>query len=404
MIPVQVIGLGMSSEDLPSRSRAIIKAAQVLVGGKRLLGYFPEHPAPKITLAKDLTETLLQIKELARTQRVVVLASGDPNFYGIGPRLARALGPDQVVIHSNITAVQAACSRLKIAWQDAALISLHGRDWEALDRALGTATKLIIYTDPDHTPARIARRLINRGWESARVCVLEDLGQGTEQITWLSPQEAQTRQFSRLNLVVVLADPSLPPNQGLTLGMPEAAYSHQAGLVTKSEVRAVVLARLELGPGQVLWDLGAGCGSVGIEASLLIPQGRIIAVEKDRQRAAQIQANRDKFGVRNLEVIGAEAPQCLAQLPAPDRVFIGGGGGQVQPILVEVFKHLKQEGKLVLTAVLFETLQTAFEVMHRQGYEVDCCQLQISRSRRLGSGTSMQALNPVWIIAGRPGG
>ena len=285
MNTVHVVGLGMSPADLTPGALALIREAQVLVGGRRLLGYFPDHPAVMITLGKDPEGVLKQLPELAAAKRVVVLTSGDPNFYGVAPLVVKILGADRVAIHPNVTAVQAAGARLKISWQDAQVVSLHGRNLSGLGAALDRAHKLFIYTDPEHTPAVIARFLLDQGRAKAQLWVLEDLGQPTERVTRLSPEEAQGRQFSHLNMVVVLDEASGPregqPGPGaLHLGLPEEAWSHEAGLITKAEVRAVVLAKLELGPRQVLWDVGAGCGSVSLEASLLLPGGKIFAVER----------------------------------------------------------------------------------------------------------------------------
>lgn len=424
MIPVHVVGLGMSPEDLTPKALEIIREAQVLVGGRRLLGYFPKHPGGKIVLGKDPEGTLARIPALAADKRVVVLASGDPNFFGIGPLVVKLLGPERVVLHPNITAVQAACARLQITWQDAAIISLHGRAWEPLEAALNQSGKLIIYTDPEHTPTAIARLLLARDQGAARLCVLEDLGQKTERFTWLSPKEAKDREFSPLNMVVILtaagAKPGFVPDgrdtprrtpgsplrgmgtARLHLGLPEESLARQGGLITKAEVRAVVLAKLELYPGLVLWDVGAGCGSVGLEASLLIPGGRIIAVEQEAERADQIRANAAKFGVWNLEVVCGQAPGCFAALPNPQRVFIGGGGGDLRLILQEALERLVTGGRVVLTAALLETLETARQVLAAAGWELEVAQLQVSRSRPLAGGMFLQALNPVWIVSGYP--
>jgi precorrin-6Y C5,15-methyltransferase (decarboxylating) len=406
MIPVQVVGLGMSPADLTPRAREIIREAQVLVGGRRLLDYFPEHRGMKIPLGKDPEGTLRQIPPLAETKRVVVLASGDPNFYGVGPLVVRVLGAEQVVIHPNLTAIQTACARLQMPWQDATVISLHGRGWEQLAMALGKPGPLLIYTDPGHTPGEIARFLLARGLSQARFCVLEDLGQDTERVTWMSLGEAQERDFSPLNLVVVVLEPGevSPPRPRLHLGLPEEALAHQAGLITKAEVRAVVLAKLKLLPSQVLWDVGAGCGSVGLEASLLVPGGKIFAVERHPERATQITANRDKYGVPNLEVVCGQAPECLADLPAPHRVFVGGGGPRVGVIVQEAMRRLAPAGRVVVTAALLETLSTVRAILEQANWEVEVVQLQASRSRPLTEGTSLQALNPVWIITGWLGG
>ena len=419
MTMVHVVGLGMSPADLTPGARELVRQAQVLVGGRRLLNYFPDHPAQKIYLGKDPAGALAQLPALAETRRVVVLASGDPNFYGVGPLLVKVLGADRVALHPNITAVQAACARLKISWQDALVVSLHGRAWEGLAASLDRADKLLIYTDPEHTPGAIARFLRDRGLAHSRLCVLEDLGQETEQVTWLSPEEAEGREFSPLNVVAVLQGArtggELPPKGGdaaspfpeparLHLGLPEEALAHQAGLITKAEVRAVALAKLALYQEVTLWDVGAGCGSVGLEASLLTPGGRIFAVEQDPARAAQIRANRDRFRAANLEVVCGRAPGCLAALPQPDRVFVGGGGQDLEEILQLAIDRLNQGGRIVLTAALLDTLETARQVLARAGWQVEVTQLQVSRSRPLAGGIFMQALNPVWLVTAWPGG
>jgi precorrin-6Y C5,15-methyltransferase (decarboxylating) len=403
MIPVHVVGLGMSVADLPPKAMEIVRSAQVLVGGKRHLGYFPQHPAERVLLGADLKGAYARIRDLAASHQVVVLTSGDPNFYGVGPGLVEALGAENVVIHPNITTVQAAFARLKIPWHDAEVVSLHGRGWEALEAAIGRAAKIAVYTAADHGPKQIARFLAQRGLEDARVCVLEELEQDSERITWLRPREAEGRAFSDLNLVVILRDSSAPKAKAFHLGMPEDAYAHQEGLVTKVEGRAVALAKLALMPGQVLWDVGAGCGSVGLEASLLIPGGRVVAVEQDPQRAEQIRLNGARFGVKNLEVHCGQAPGCLDGLTHPDRVFIGGGSRRLEAILDKVFQRLRPPGRVVLTVALLETLERAKAALAEQGWDVEITQLQVSRGRKLGMGMHLKAMNPVWIVSGSGG-
>ena len=148
--------------------------------------------------------------------------------------------------------------------------------------------------------------------------------------------------------------------------------------------------------------MGAGCGSVGLEASLLLPGGQVLAVEQQPERARQIMANRSRLGIGNLEVVHGAAPDCLAALPRPDRVFIGGGGRSIQQILEAVLARIQPRGRVVVTATLLATLHTAGEVLQARGWEVEICQVQISRSRELGSSAYLQALNPVWIIAASP--
>uniref|UniRef100_A0A7C5AMB5 Precorrin-6y C5,15-methyltransferase (Decarboxylating) subunit CbiE n=1 Tax=Desulfobacca acetoxidans TaxID=60893 RepID=A0A7C5AMB5_9BACT len=413
MIPVHVVGLGLSPADLTPRAWDLIHRAQVLAGGRRLLAFFPEHPAEKVVLGKKPEETLNHLAELAQVRQVVILASGDPNFYGIGPLAVKVLGPENVVIHPNLTAVQAAASRLKLAWHQIPVVSLHGRSWEALKHALRESRQLFIYTDPAHTPAGISQKLREWGVAGCRLCVLEDLGLENERVSWLTLEEAVSGSFSPLNLVFLdtigasrWGGPAstLAAKPVLRLGMPEEAFSPEAGLITKTEIRAVVLAKLELAFGQVLWDVGAGSGSVGLEASLLLGGGTIFAVEKDPERAAQIAANCDKFQVQNLRVICGKAPDCLRSLPTPDRVFVGGGGEGAGEILRVVLGRLKPGGKVVLTATRLETLEKVRGILHQEAGGAEVVQLQVSRSQPLAGGSYLKALNPVWLIGARKAG
>ena len=376
----------------------------MLVGGRRLLDYFPDHPVAENPPGQGPGRHPGPTPGPGRSQRVVVLASGDPNFYGIGPLVVKVLGADRVVIHPNVTAVQAACARLKLPWQDATVISLHGRTWAHLAAALNRAAeKLVIYTDPEHTPAAIARFLLDQG--RVRGPALRPGRPGPEDG---APHLAQPGRGPGPGIFALESggDPDRQPGEAppgpasCHLGLPEAALAHQAGLITKAEVRAVALAKLELFPGLTLWDVGAGCGSVGLEASLLLPGGQIFAVEQDPERADQIRANAGKSsGCTNLKVVCGHAPGCLAELPDPQRVFLGGGGRDLPEILQEAMRRLAPEGRLVLTATLLETLETARDGLGPAGWEVEVTQLQVSRSRPLAGG-DLQALNPVWIVTG----
>ena len=271
---------------------------------------------------------------------MVVLASGDPNFYGVAPLVVKVLGAEQVVIHPNVTAVQAACARLKISWQDAARGQPPRPRLGAPGRGPGPgAAKLIIYTDPEHTPGAIARFLLERGRAQARLCVLEDLGQATERVTRLTPEEAAGPGIFALESGGGPGCPgretASPGRRPLHLGLPEEALAHEAGLITKSEVRAVVLAKLAF-PGQVLWDVGAGCGSVGLEASLLLPGRQDFrggagpgAGRPDRRQPGKVRGAQPGSGLR-------PGPGVPGALPDPHRVFVGGGGRDVGAILQEV--------------------------------------------------------------------
>lgn len=397
MIPIQVVGMGMGLDDLPARSLRLVQEAQVLAGGRRLLELFPRHPGQRLLLEGRLESWLDQLERLAQEQRVAVLASGDPGFFGIAQRLTERLGPEALVIHPNVTTVQAAFARLKEPWHEAGVVSLHGRGLEDLLPALAGRERLAVFTDPRNTPAALASLLLRRGQEDWRLCVLEDLGGPDERLEEYSLAQAAAARFSPLNLVV-LKRQAWP--RRLSLGLAEEAYEHQAGLITKAEVRVVALAKLDLGPGLTLWDLGAGCGSLGLEASLLLPGGRIVAVEREPRRVEMIAANRRRFGVANLEIVQAQLPRGLEDLPTPDRVFIGGGGAELGSIIGAARGRLSPGGVMVVAAVRLEALETARRVMSLEGLDLEVTQVQVSRGAALGGGTFLKALNPVWLIKG----
>ncbi len=393
---VTVLGLGMSPADLTPAAQTRLAEAEILAGGRRLLAYFPDHPAAKVPLGRDVAATLRELAASVRHKRLVILASGDPNFYGVGPLAAQIFGPERVEIWPNLTTVQAAAARLKLAWHDARVISLHGRPWEHLFGALTAGGKWFVYTDPEHSPGAIARELVDRDLGGARLAVLENLGQPNERLGWYTPQEAAAGEFAPLNLVFLEVP---PPAARLHLGLPEEGLVHAAGLLTKLEVRAVALAKLRLLPGLIVWDVGAGSGSISLEASLLTPGGQVFAIERQPERLAQIRANREKFGAAAVTVVAGEAPAALATLPDPDRVFIGGGGQALPAIIAETARRLKPRGRIVVAATLLQTLETARRHLAALSFRVEVTQLQVNRSRVLAGDLYFQALNPVWLIS-----
>ncbi len=397
MQPIHVIGLGLGREWLVPAAARLIDRAEVLAGGRRLIDLFPDHPGRRLPLAGPLDPWLDEVAAASETSRVVVLTSGDPGFYGVAARLAERVGRDRLVIQPNVPVAAAAFARLGLAWDDAVVASLHGRDEEALFAALDGVAKAAVYTDPANSPGKIARLLLERGQTDWRMSVLENLGGRDERIWQGGLAEAAETGFGPLNVVVLIRQGRAERPR---LGAPEEAYQRQGGLVTKAEVRAVALAKLELGPGQTVWDLGAGCGSVGLEASLLTPGGKIIAVEARPERAADIEANRARYQVGRLEVVRAELPGCLAELPRPDRIFIGGGGEALAAIIEAAWSRLDDGGVMVAAAVRLAALKTAQDGLERLAGRVEVTQVQIARSAELAGDRYLKSLNPVWLIKG----
>ena len=397
--PVEVIGLGIDPEELSAGALRLVEQAQVLAGGSRLLGRFPKHPGRRIVLASPLAKALEAVAQArAEGLAVAVLADGDPLFYGIGKRLLDVLGPEALRFHPGVSAVQAAAARLGRSLQDTPVVSLHGRsDIGPLLAALARRGEAAVYTDLSNSPDRIALMLLEQGLDDARLWVLEDLGGPSEQVRAFTPAQAARETFSALNLVVIALERQDRPVA--VLGRPDDFYRKREGLITKWPVRACSLAALRLRSTDTLWDVGAGCGSVGIEACALLPYGRVYAVERNHDRGEAIRENIRRAGAWQVRLVRGEAPEVLAGLPDPDRVFVGGGLGKGLDLLPVLCRALKPGGRLVANVVLLSGVQRLLDALERLGWHRSVSQVQACDSTPLAGDLRLRAHNPVFIIA-----
>jgi precorrin-6B C5,15-methyltransferase / cobalt-precorrin-6B C5,C15-methyltransferase len=397
-----IIGMGLTPQDLTAEHLKIIEEADILIGGKRLLDHFEQCRAQKKTIDKNVRGVIEFVKNHMASRSIVVLASGDPLFFGIGAHLVKALGAENVVIYPNISSVSAAFARIKEPWSNVRVVSLHGRNNESvLFKALEKENVVAVFTDPKNNPARLAQRLIEEDYINFKICVLESLGTAAERFQWYSLDRAAGMLFSEPNLAILKRGSEDPKEKkALQLGLPDNYYHHQQGLITKSEIRAITLSKLRLLKNHVLWDLGAGSGSISIEACLLVPSGRVFALEKNPARIEQIEINKRRFGAKNLEIVHAVLPEGLEGLPRPDRIFIGGGGRELENIINSAVTFLKPDGLVVVNTVLMRNLQTATEALRTLDFKTSMVQVQISRSQPMPWGDRLEAQNPVWIISG----
>jgi precorrin-6B C5,15-methyltransferase / cobalt-precorrin-6B C5,C15-methyltransferase len=405
--------MGAGLGDLGSNALDWIGEAEILIGGNRHLDLFPDYAGVKIPLRAPLSEQLEQIGQISKEKRTAILASGDPLFFGIGTKLAKSLGKERLFIIPNISSIQTLCARLRDPWEAVEPVSLHGRNHAkgiaAILHKLGLGRKIAVFTDPVHTPPWIAGQLIKAGHHTCKIIVGEDLGCSSERIRELSPAETVNLTFSALNLMLVYPDESragisAPVGDGQIFGFPEDAFEREAGMITKMEVRAVALALLRLNPGQVMWDIGAGTGSISIEAARIARLERVFAIEKNESRYLKLLQNLETFHVSAVEASCGTASEIVTRLPDPDRVFIGGSGEDLEKILEIVAGRLLPGGGVVQTVVLLDTLERVRSFWSNRNFEVTITQLQSSRSVPTGKDLRLEALNPVFIVSAWPAG
>jgi precorrin-6B C5,15-methyltransferase / cobalt-precorrin-6B C5,C15-methyltransferase len=423
--PCRVIGvLDDGAASLNATALAWLRNADVVIGGARTLALLRNEFKPG-AICRDLTARLKEVPEWVRAARAdnlccVVLATGDPLCHGIAPYLAQHLCVQALDILPNLSTLQLACARIGLAWQDARIVSVHARDageWSrgstpghglyALAQALRQHARLLVLTSPDNSPDRIARLLLAEGLgDDFHMAVAENLLQPEERVlAELSPQEAAGMRFAALNVVLLWRVTPMP--RPVRFGLADAEFEQrqpEKGLITKQEVRAVSLARLQLRTDSVVWDIGAGSGSVGLEAARLCPQGHVFAIEKNEEDCAIAGRNHAAFGISNYSLYHGKAPEGLSAWPDPDAVFIGGSGGELAGLITGVLRRLRPAGTLVMNFVTLENLATAtaaLQALEGEGVSWDVLQLQAARSKPILQMHRMAAENPVWIVCAR---
>ena len=394
---IYLVGAGIEGwEGFSPAALNIINRSEILIGHQRHLDIFPDFNGEKVVLG-PLPELLDLLKKSG--QPIAILASGDPTFFGISRFILRNLPKDRIEIFTNVTSMQYAFSRIKEPWDDAIFVSAHGRGLHAAIDKIISAEKACVLTDRINTPAAIAMELLERGAEGYEAWLCEDLGLPSEKFTRTDVRGLAELAASDLNILILIRTYEAKLTQYPLIGINDDEFQTTKKLITKQEVRAVTMAKLQLQDDLVLWDIGAGSCSISIEASNLMPNGRIYALEKNPVCIGFINENLKKFCARNIKLIEAYAPDGLDNLPDPDRIFIGGAGGNLEEIIDTADKRLKPEGMIVLNAVTLDTLTKSVEYLEDHGYSVEVTSVNISRTRPLTEFKLFEAHNPVFIIA-----
>jgi precorrin-6Y C5,15-methyltransferase (decarboxylating) len=360
--------------------------ADLVVGGRRHLHGLPGR---HLVVGGDLAPVLDGIA--AEPGRVCVLASGDPGFFGIVRALADRFGPEALDVRPAVSSVSLAFARLGLPWDDAVVVSAHGRPVRAAAGRAAAAPKAAVLTSPDSPPEALGKELLVLGARHPRAVVCSRLGTAAEQVAEVDLPRLAAGTWDPLSVVVLLSGDPVAAGPVAAWGLADHAFAHRDGMITKAEVRAVALGKLALPASGVLWDVGAGSGSVAVECARLCPGLRVVAVDRDPGQAERVRSNAVDHGVR-VETVEGDAPAALAGLPDPDRAFVGGGGLDV---LDAVLARLVPGGTVVAA---FAALDRASAAAQRLGHLV---QVGVSRARVLADGgVRLAAENPVFVAWG----
>jgi len=386
--------IGVSGGPLPARASERLAGAALVVGARRHLDALPLPEHARTHVLRDVEGALDAVA--GADGPAVVLATGDPGFFGI-VRLLRARGIDLDVIPA-VSTISAAFAEVGLSWDDALVVSAHGRELRRAVNACRAAGTVAVLTGPDSGPAQLGAALTGL---RRRMVVAERLGTPAQRVVECTPEEAAGRCWAEPNVVLVLGDD--PAERGWAFprrqsppgwGLPDDAFEHRAGMLTKAEVRALALGHLGPGVGDLVWDVGAGCGSVAVECARF--GAAVVAVDRDPDQCDRVRRNAAAHRVE-VEVVRAAAPACLAGLPEPDAAFVGGGG------LDAVAACAAREPRAVVVALAaVDRVAPAREALRRSAYRIGGAAVHCSRLADLPDGsTRLAATNPVFLVWGR---
>ena len=397
---ISVIGIGADGvQSLTQEGKARIDAAQILYGGERQLAWFETFAGEKRRIQSPLGALVDDVLDMAKSHSIAILASGDPLFYGIGSTLSTRLGKGNVDVLPSVSSMQLAFARAGLAWQEAVLVSLHGKTMTGLAQKIHGMPLVGLLTDDTHTPNAIANYLMRFQMTEYEVFVAENIGAVDERFGWYALEDMATHTFSNLNVVLLKRMPNVSV-PSFALGMDDEVFTQRKpdrGLITKREIRVLSLAELALRPGCVLWDIGACTGSVSIEALLMIPSLRVFAVEKNEGDLVNLRENQVKFRT-DFVAIHQKAPDGLDEFPNPNAVFIGGSGGELAAVIRISASRLIPGGRIVVNAATIENLSEAKQTFAELGFTVQMTLVQTARSKPILNLTRFEGMNPVYLV------
>lgn len=393
-----MIGIGDNGvEGLLPQYIEWIDECDLLVGGERHLDFFPLFKKEKKAIKGGLSALTAEIQQ--ETRNVVILVSGDPLFYGLGGVLAKKLSLE---IYPYTSSVQLAFSKMQESWQDAYIVSLHGRSINGFAQKIDGRKKIAILTDETNTPQAIAKYLRKFSMTEYDAFVAENLQGENERCRFFALAEMEQASFSPLNVVILKQREAVERS---SIGIPDNAFIQRKpdkGLITKKEIRTLCLQELELKENSIVWDIGTCTGSVAIEAAKIAREGAVFAIEKNEKDLENCLENQLIHRTDFVAVQG-KAPERLDEFPDPHAIFIGGNGGNMEHLLQTCVFRLQPNGRLVMNIATIENLAEAQQHLKSLGCDVSIIQVQISKSKPILNLTRFQPLNPIFIVTAKKG-
>jgi precorrin-6Y C5,15-methyltransferase (decarboxylating) len=404
---IQIIGIGDDGlEGLTVAPRQLVEKAELLIGARQTMAGLPAGKAERVEIGSDLDAIVRKI-EAASGKRVVILTAGDPLFYGTARYLCDRLGKDRFEVTPHVSSMQLAFARVKETWDDAYLTNLASQPLELVVEKARTAAKVGVFTTEAAPPNAVAQALLDRKIDYFTAYVCENLGSPDERVTHDELAEIARQEFGPLNVLILVRKPGVPDRPPAMMGRrlfgnPDEEFLQskpKRGLLTPTEVRAIALSMLDIGPTSTVWDVGAGSGSVAIEAAQIASGGRVYAIEMDPEDYALIASNAERFGVRNLTPILGKAPEAWAGLTPPDAVFVGGTGRQVRRIVELAFEQLRAGGRIVANVGSIDNLAAVREVLSAKAGDAQVLMVNLARGNDQLERLSFESLHPTFLVS-----
>ena len=398
MLKVNIIGIGPGNPELLTREAALaIEQSNILIGDSRMLAAYTTEK--KTVFQTISTAKILDIiKELDPAKDIVgILVSGDIGFFSLTKTIADKLSACEVKRFCGISSLVYFTQKLDMSWDDAKIISMHGRN-NNLVAAVAKNTKVFSLTGGENSPAKLCKELCDCGYSDVFVYVGENLSYADEKITKGFASELVGMEFPSLSVMMIIND---KPIDGCHYvhGLPDDFFVRAKVPMTKQEVRSISISKLSPRSTDIIYDIGAGTGSVSVELALIAKNGKVWAFERNPEAIELIRMNSKKLNVQNLEIIEGEASAEIKETPAPDCVFIGGSGGNLHSMLDTIYLKNK-EARLVINAITIETLSSALDYYkNKSDYEIEIVNVFCARSQKIGSYNLMKAQNPVYVIS-----